>query len=61
MRSKTVRKIRSIVYTCLILHNMIIKDDGRAIAPVHIQDPPVEPVFMIQPIRSSLTKTRIGG
>ncbi|KAJ0482109.1 putative harbinger transposase-derived protein [Helianthus annuus] len=45
MRSKTVRKIRSIVYTCLILHNMIIKDDGRAIAPVHIQDPPVEPVF----------------
>ncbi|KAF5811697.1 putative harbinger transposase-derived protein [Helianthus annuus] len=45
MRSKTVKKIRSIVYTCLILHNMIIKDDGRAIAPVHIQDPPVEPVF----------------
>ncbi|MFS7896217.1 hypothetical protein Hanom_Chr00s004244g01720891 [Helianthus anomalus] len=24
---------------------MIIKDEGRAIAPVHIQDPPVEPVF----------------
>ncbi|KAJ0870022.1 putative harbinger transposase-derived protein [Helianthus annuus] len=45
MRSKTVKKIRSIVYTCIILHNMIIKDDGRAIAPVHIQDPPVEPVF----------------
>ncbi|MFS7973449.1 hypothetical protein Hanom_Chr09g00856671 [Helianthus anomalus] len=45
MRSKMVKKIRSIVYTCIILHNMIIKDDGRAIAPVHIQDPPVEPVF----------------
>ncbi|XP_035843945.1 uncharacterized protein LOC118490419 [Helianthus annuus] len=42
MRARTVRKIRSVVYTCIILYNMILKDDGNAIAPVHIRDPPVE-------------------
>nr|XP_043630363.1 protein ALP1-like [Erigeron canadensis] len=34
-------KIGKVVDTCCILHNMIIKDDGRAISPVHIMDPPV--------------------
>ena len=45
MRSTSVKKIRMVVYACIIMHNMILKDDGNAIAPVHIRDPPVEPVF----------------
>ena len=40
-----VEKIRQIVYTCIIFHNMILKDDGIAISPVHIMDPPVAPVY----------------
>nr|XP_043624125.1 uncharacterized protein LOC122595753 [Erigeron canadensis] len=31
-------KIGKVVETCCVLHNMIIKDDGRAISPVHIMD-----------------------
>nr|XP_043637805.1 uncharacterized protein LOC122608784 [Erigeron canadensis] len=38
-------KIAQYVYAACILHNMIIKGDGRAISPVHIMDPPVQPVF----------------
>jgi hypothetical protein len=38
-------KIGKVVETCTILHNMIIKDDGRAISPVHIMDQPVPVVF----------------
>nr|XP_043609552.1 uncharacterized protein LOC122581392 [Erigeron canadensis] len=38
-------KIGQYVYTACILHNMVIKGDGRAISPVHIMDPPVQPVF----------------
>nr|XP_043615919.1 protein ALP1-like [Erigeron canadensis] len=34
-------KIGKVVDTCCILHNMIIKNDGRAISPIHIMDPPV--------------------
>ncbi|XP_022014610.1 uncharacterized protein LOC110914097 [Helianthus annuus] len=45
MRATSVRNIRSVVYTCIILHNMILKDDGKAIAPVHIRDPLVEPAL----------------
>ncbi|XP_022023747.1 uncharacterized protein LOC110924010 [Helianthus annuus] len=45
MRASSVRKITNVVYTCIILHNMILKDDGNAIAPVHIRDPPVEPAL----------------
>ncbi|XP_022002938.1 uncharacterized protein LOC110900363 [Helianthus annuus] len=45
MRAKSVKKIRFVVYTCIILHNMILKDDGNTIAPVHIRDPPVEPAL----------------
>ncbi|XP_021986043.1 protein ANTAGONIST OF LIKE HETEROCHROMATIN PROTEIN 1-like [Helianthus annuus] len=45
MRARSVKKIRNVVYTCIILHNMILKDDGKAIAPVHIRDPPVEPAL----------------
>ncbi|XP_022031374.1 uncharacterized protein LOC110932340 [Helianthus annuus] len=36
---------RMVVYACIIMHNMILKDDGNVIAPVHIRDLPVEPVF----------------
>ena len=46
MRAMSVKKIRDVVYTCIILHNMILKDDGNAIAPVHIRDPLVEPVAL---------------
>ncbi|XP_022014104.1 uncharacterized protein LOC110913589 [Helianthus annuus] len=45
MRARSIRKNRNVVYTCIILHNMILKDDGNAIAPVHIRDPPVEPAL----------------
>ncbi|XP_021991246.1 protein ALP1-like [Helianthus annuus] len=45
MRATSVKKIRMVVYVCIIMHNIILKDDGNAIAPVHIRDPPVEPVF----------------
>ena len=45
MRAYSVGKIRGVVYACMLLHNMIIKDEGRAISPVHIRDPPVEPTF----------------
>ncbi|XP_021979982.1 uncharacterized protein LOC110876112 [Helianthus annuus] len=45
MGARSVNKIRSVVYTCINLHNMILKDDGRAIAPVHIRDSPVEPAL----------------
>ncbi|XP_022003265.1 protein ALP1-like [Helianthus annuus] len=45
MRARSVKKIRYVVYTCIILHNMTLKDDGNAIAQVHIRDPPVEPAL----------------
>jgi len=45
LRQTTVEKIGNIVYACCILHNMVIKDDGRAISPVHIMDPTVQPVY----------------
>nr|XP_043618318.1 uncharacterized protein LOC122590043 [Erigeron canadensis] len=32
-------------WACTILHNMIIKDNGRTISPVHIMDPPVPRVY----------------
>ncbi|XP_022004261.1 uncharacterized protein LOC110901786 [Helianthus annuus] len=47
LRSTTVGKIRGIVYACMILHKMILKDEGRAISLVHIRDQPVEPAFNI--------------
>jgi hypothetical protein len=37
-------RIAKIVYTCIILHNMFLKEGGRAICPVHIIDQPVNPV-----------------
>jgi hypothetical protein len=45
LRPTTVDKIGKIVYTCCILHNMIIKHEGRAISPVHIMDQPVPVVY----------------
>lgn len=33
---------KDIMYACLILHNMIIQDEGRAICPVHVPDSPNE-------------------
>ncbi|KAI3802713.1 hypothetical protein L1987_30854 [Smallanthus sonchifolius] len=44
-RHLKLANIRNEVYTSMILHNMILKDDGNAISPVHIRDPPVEPVI----------------
>nr|XP_043616303.1 uncharacterized protein LOC122588249 [Erigeron canadensis] len=38
-------KIGHYVYAACILHNMVIKGDGRAISPVHIMDQPVQPVW----------------
>nr|XP_043625867.1 protein ALP1-like [Erigeron canadensis] len=38
-------KIGKVVDTCCILHNMIIKDDGRTISSVHIMDPPVPAAY----------------
>ena len=45
LRAMSVQKIRQLVYTCIILCNMILKNDGMAISPVHIMDPPVTPVY----------------
>nr|XP_043630553.1 uncharacterized protein LOC122601884 [Erigeron canadensis] len=45
LRPMTKHKIGQYVYALCILHNMIIKRDGRAISPVHIMDPPVEAVY----------------
>nr|XP_043620214.1 uncharacterized protein LOC122592069 [Erigeron canadensis] len=38
MRAMTVDKITNIVHACIILHNMIIKDDGKVISSVRIVD-----------------------
>nr|XP_043616280.1 protein ALP1-like [Erigeron canadensis] len=38
-------KIGHYVYVACILHNMVIKGDGRAISPVHIMDQTVQPVW----------------
>jgi hypothetical protein len=43
VRSFGQGKIKNIVYACIILHNMILKDEGHAISPVYIRDPPVQP------------------
>jgi len=45
LRAMTKAKIGKIVHASIILHNMVIKDDGRAISPVHIMDAPVDPVY----------------
>ncbi|XP_022040117.1 uncharacterized protein LOC110942650 [Helianthus annuus] len=59
MRAMSVKKIRNVVYACIIMHNMILIDDGNVIAPVHIRDPTVEPVFDDIFLTSSLMKLRI--
>ncbi|KAI3497107.1 hypothetical protein L1887_39491 [Cichorium endivia] len=41
-RSVEVDRCKDIMYACLILHNMIIQDEGRAICPVHVPDSPNE-------------------
>ena len=45
LRPMTKAKIANIVHACIILHNMVIHRDGRAISPVHIMDEPVQAVF----------------
>ncbi|KAJ0588395.1 putative (-)-beta-caryophyllene synthase [Helianthus annuus] len=42
VRSMTKKSIHSIVYACIILHNMLIKHDGRAISPDWVPDPPTQ-------------------
>nr|XP_043626195.1 uncharacterized protein LOC122597688 [Erigeron canadensis] len=39
-RMRDKEKIINAMYACVILHNMILKDDGNAISPVYIRDPP---------------------
>nr|XP_043611465.1 uncharacterized protein LOC122583093 [Erigeron canadensis] len=41
LRPLIKHKIGQYVYAACILHNMVIKGDGRAISPVHIMDQPV--------------------
>nr|XP_043616259.1 uncharacterized protein LOC122588200 [Erigeron canadensis] len=45
LRPLIKHKIGQYVYATCILHNMVIKGDGRAISPVHIMDQPVQPVW----------------
>nr|XP_043639649.1 protein ALP1-like [Erigeron canadensis] len=45
LRPLIKHKIGQYVYAACILHNMVIKSDGRAISPVHIMDQPVQPVW----------------
>ncbi|KAK9059839.1 hypothetical protein SSX86_020543 [Deinandra increscens subsp. villosa] len=40
-RAMTREKVARIIYAVIILNNMILKDEGKAISPVHIRDPPV--------------------
>lgn len=35
-----VKNIRKVMYTCIILHNMIFKDEGLAFSPECVPDPP---------------------
>nr|XP_043631518.1 uncharacterized protein LOC122602967 [Erigeron canadensis] len=42
-RQRSMKTIRNLVYACVIMHNIIIQDSGRAIYPVHIGDPVVQP------------------
>nr|XP_043626069.1 uncharacterized protein LOC122597555 [Erigeron canadensis] len=61
-RQRSVKAIRNLVYTCVIMHNMIIQDDGRAISPVHIEDPRVQPNSQhdrLQEIRDEETHFRL--
>ncbi|XP_023755149.1 protein ANTAGONIST OF LIKE HETEROCHROMATIN PROTEIN 1-like [Lactuca sativa] len=37
----TVKKTKNIMYACIILHNMILKDEGAAISPMHQPDSPM--------------------
>ncbi|XP_022034463.1 uncharacterized protein LOC110936373 [Helianthus annuus] len=45
MQTTNVYRIRSMTYACMILYNMIFKDDGHAFSPVHTKDPLVQPVL----------------
>nr|XP_043639358.1 protein ALP1-like [Erigeron canadensis] len=56
IRFMVKQKIGKVINTCCILHNTLIKDDGRAISPVHIMDPPVPAAY--DP-RVYMTKTSI--
>ena len=47
-------KIRKVMYACIILHNMILKDDGLALCPDYIPDPPVE----VQDLENAMEEIR---
>ncbi|KAL8206343.1 hypothetical protein R6Q57_009894 [Mikania cordata] len=52
------RKLRKIMYACIILHNMILKETDKAISPEYIEDPPSdEPseANILQQMRSNTT------
>nr|XP_043616257.1 uncharacterized protein LOC122588197 [Erigeron canadensis] len=61
-RQRSVKAIRNLVYACVIMHNMIIQDDDRAISSVHIGDPRVQPNSQhdrLQEIRDEETHFRL--
>lgn len=35
-------KMENLMYVCVILHNMILKDKEKALSPIHIHDPPTK-------------------
>ncbi|XP_076882158.1 uncharacterized protein LOC143530528 [Bidens hawaiensis] len=39
-RIQQMNKLRNVIYTCIILHNMILKDSGRAICQDEYNDAP---------------------
>lgn len=58
LRLTTVAHAKEIMYACLILHNMILQDEGRAICPQHDPDLPTQVVVnddVILEIRDSAT------
>ena len=59
MRATSVKKIRMVVYACIIMHNMILKDDGNAIARYIFGILQSSPFSKTLFITSSLMKIRI--
>ena len=51
-RARHQKKIRSVMYACIILHNMILEFDGRLISPfVPDEDPSPAPLGIDDPQR----------
>ncbi|XP_022019659.1 uncharacterized protein LOC110919707 [Helianthus annuus] len=62
VRAMNKKSIHSIVYACIILHNMLIKQDGRATSPDWVPDPPTQvhvPENIQQQLRDEETHFRL--